>query len=181
MTFEEATSEYSVFDTASWQNLLPDSLTVVTENGKWTLRRKNQKSETGHAVDISNLMNCVQISYHQNTVDMAGGDVTADGEPDYLSIDIDIVKENDGSSANPETLKLDVDICYGDSMKYEFTISKPGLVKLHNYNGYNSLHDPGTSFGFVEESLCGLIDFFESWGFRLKREDFDFIDETLKR
>jgi hypothetical protein len=180
-TFEQATEKYSVFDTSLWQSLLPESLNVVTENGRWTLSRENRSSSIGHAVDISNLMNSVQISYHQNTVDLAGGDVTADGEPDYLSIDINIVKENKGSSANPDTLKLDVDICYGDSMKYEFTISKPGLVEVHNYNGYNSLLDPSTSFGFVEESLLGLIRFFESWGFRLRREDFNFIDESLSR
>lgn len=174
-TFEEVTSKYSVFDTEGWEDLLPKELTVVTDTGRWTLAKPVWKNGMGHATNVTGLMNCLQINYYQNTVEKENGDVTADGEPDQLEFDITMVKDNDGSDANPESLKFDVDVTYGDAMKSEFSIKMPNQVTIGHYNGYGSLYDPETSFAFDDESLENLVNFFNSFGFRLTTEDLYFL------
>ena len=170
-------SKVSIFD-PNWVKLLPEQLTVITENGEFTLKRSTDfEKSTNHAVDISNLMNCLQICYHQHTPDEHKGDVLADGEPDYLGFDIHLVKANKGDSVNPDTLKLNIDLTYGDHMQYEFTIEKPNKVEVHHYTGKNSLHDPETYWGFTDESLSELVEFFNRFGFNTHVDDYKFMDK----
>lgn len=167
----------SIFD-SNWIKFLPKSLTIKTENGEFTFSRENKIDDTlNHPIDASNLMNCLQISYYHNNLDDSDGDALANGEPDYLSFDITFVKDNNGQFANPNTLRLSVDITYGDHMQYEFTIDKPNKVSVHHYTGKNSLHDPETFWGFSNKSLQSLIDFFNRFGFETTIHDFKFIDE----
>ena len=180
-TFEQATARISVFDTEGWEKLLPKELTVLTENGSWTLEKPVWKNGMGHATNVTGLMNFVTIGYYQNTVEKADGDVTADGEPDQLVFDITMVKENDGQYSNPDTLKFDVDITYGDSMKSEFSISMPNNVSVGHYNGYGSKYDSETSFAFDEVSLESLVNFFNSFGFSITREDLAFLSTDQMR
>lgn len=169
----------SIFKSDEWSKLLPNSLTIISDTGEWELTRPNGDYGMKHATNITNLMNGLQIIYRQNTInDVWNGDVTKDGEPDYLCIDITFVKKNDGRDANPDTLSLDIDITYGDAMIHEFTIDKNG-IKVGNYNGYASKFDPKTRFGFNDESLENLIKFFNSFGFSYSKEDFSFIDKDL--
>jgi len=168
---------YSVFDSEGWKKFLPKELTVVTDTGNWTLKIPDTEYNTGHATNVTNLMNALQINYYQNTPDTEGGDVNRDGEPDQLEIDITIVKNNDGKSSNPDTLKLNIDITYGNAIVSEFTIEKPNKVHVYHYTGYGSKYDPNSFFGFDDESLLNLIKFFNSWGFQLTKEDFTFLDK----
>lgn len=165
----------SIFN-PEWSKLLPEQLIIVTENGEFTLSRESKLSDTGHPIDISNLMNCLQIIYIQHTQQEKDGDVNADGEPDYMCIDITLVKDNNGQEANPDTLKLNVDITYGDHMQYSFTIDKSG-VNVHHYTGKNSLYDPETFWGFSDESLEKLVEFFNRFGFDTTIDDYKFIDK----
>lgn len=170
-------SKVSIFD-PNWVKLLPEELTVITQDGEFTLKRSNElEKSTGHAVDISNLMNCIQICYHQHTPDEHNGDVLADGEPDYIGFDIHFVKTNSGDSANPDNLKLNIDLTYGDHMQYEFTIEKPNKVKVHHYTGKNSLFDTQTYWGFSDESLSKLVEFFNRFGFTTTPDDYKFMDK----
>jgi len=180
-TFEQATARISVFDTEGWEKLLPKELTVLTENGSWTLEKPVWENGMGHATNVTGLMNCLQINYYQNTVENADGDVTADGEPDQLEFDITMVKDNDGHDSNPETLKFDVDITYGDSMKSEFSISMPNNVSVGHYSGYGSKYDSETSFAFDEDSIGSLVRFFNSFGFSITREDLAFLTTDQMR
>lgn len=167
----------SIFD-SNWVKFLPKSLTIKTENGEFTFERENKIEDTlNHPTDASNLMNCLQISYYHNNLDDSDGDALANGEPDYLSFDITFVKDNNGKFANPNSLRLSVDITYGDHMQYEFTIDKPNKVKVHHYTGKNSLYDSDTFWGFSNKSLQSLIDFFNRFGFETTIDDFKFIDE----
>jgi hypothetical protein len=180
-TFEQVTDRISVFDTEGWESLLPKTLTIVTDSGEWTLEKPTSKFGMGHAANVTGLMNCLQINYHQNTVDEENGDVTADGEPDLLGFDITMVKDNDGSESNPETLRLDVDITYGDSMKSEFSVTMPNEVVVGHYNGYGSKYDSETSFAFDEYSIESLVRFFNSFGFSITREDLAFLTTDQMR
>jgi len=172
-------SSYSIFDSEGWKKILPEKLILVTSTGNWELKLPQENYGLGHASNITNLMNGVQIDYTQITPSSQRGEVLKDGEPDHLGIDIDIMKDNDGSSANPDTLKLNVSISYGDAMSAEFTIGKPNKVDVINYNGFNSQLDPETCFGFEDESISGLVNFFNSWGYELNKTDFTFLDKYL--
>lgn len=164
----------SIFD-PKWINLAPKQLTIVTNNGEFTLKRGNKHDNINYPVDVSNIMNLISITYFQNTA-KESGDVLADGEPDQLEIDISLVKDNSGEYANSDNLRLNVDITYGDNMQYEFTIDKPNKVKVYHYTGKNSLYDPETFWGFEDKSLQELIDFFNRFGFKTTPDDFKFID-----
>jgi hypothetical protein len=162
------TDRVSMFDENVFK-LLPPKLTVVSSTGTWTLT----KSE----FTLNNVK--AEILYNQNTVELDDeGDVTADGEPDTLEFDIHIVKNNDGTDANPDTLKLNVDMTYGDSMVSEFTIEGPNKVEPHHYTGANSMYDPNSAFGFDDESLQALVEFFNRFSdnYKLTTDDFKFLD-----
>lgn len=173
--FNESES-YSYFNSDEWVKLLPKKLIVVTNTGNWELELP-EADALGHQTNITNLMNCIQINYYQNTIRKQGGDVNKDGEPDQLEFDITIVKDNNGSESNPDNLKLNVDITYGDAMMAEFTIGMPNKVDVYHYTGYGSKYDSETFFGFDDASLDALIRFFNSWGFKLTKNEFLFIDK----
>lgn len=174
---QNESESYSVFDSEGWKKFLPKKLNLVTDNGSWVLELPQEDYGMGHPTNVANLMNCIQINYYQNTPSREDGDVTRDAEPDQLEFDITIVKNNDGNSANPDTLKLDVDITYGDAMAVEFTIEKPNKINVTHYTGFGSLYDPNSYFGFEDESLEEIVNFFNSWGYQLTTKDFTFLDK----
>lgn len=98
-------------------------------------------------------------------------DVTNDGEPDLLEFDIHFVKNERG-------IKLLVDITYGDTMAYEFSIESPNKININHYTGIGSLYDSETHFGFTDESISDLIKFFNSFnhGIKLTSKDLAFLD-----
>lgn len=174
-------SRVSIFD-SDWVKLLPKSLTIVTDNGEFELNRKNAiEKNTKYPEQIYNLMTSISIPYSQDTMEEEGGNPLADGEPDNLQFDIYIVKSNRGDSSNPDTLKLNIDMTYGDNMQCAFTIERKedGVTKVgvHHYNGKNSIYDPETYFGFTKQSLSDLVEFFNRFGFDAKPEDFKFLGD----
>jgi GMP synthase-like glutamine amidotransferase len=174
---ESEVEKYSIFDSKGWEKFLPKKLNLVTSSGNWTLELPPVDNNMGHPTNVANLMNCIQIGYYQNTPSKEDGNVNRDGEPDQLEFDITIVKDNNGSQANPDTLKLNVDITYGDSMAVEFSIEKPNKVNVFHYTGFGSKYDKDTFWGFEDDSLKELVDFFNSWGYQLTTKDFTFIDK----
>ena len=166
----------SLFD-PNWVKLLPKKLSIITNNGEFTLDVCGLEPEANGYSGIYNLMTSVSFSYAQNTIERSNDDPTADGEPDTLQFDVAVVKDNDGSEANPtKSLRLNIDLTYGDSMMYAFTIDYPNKVNVHHYNGKDSLYDPESHFGFSDESLQELVTFFNRFGFETTPEDFKFID-----
>jgi len=172
-------NKVSIFDSSEWLKLLPKKLTIINQNGEFTLDVRGLDPEDGYS-GVYNLMNSISISYSQNTIEKEDDDPTADGEPDSLQFDISIVKDNKGDEANPSnSLRLNIDLTYGDSMMYEFTIDYPNKVNVHHYNGKDSLYDPETYFGFSDESLKELVNFFNRFGFNTTTDDFKFIDSDI--
>lgn len=175
---KESNQSVSIFDD-NWVKLLPQELNIITHNGEFNLKVKGLDTEHGYP-GIYNLMNSVSFIYDQNTVEGEDGDATADGEPDTLQFDIAIVKDNKGDEANPSSsLRLNIDLTYGDAMMYAFTIDYPNKVNVHHYNGKDSLYDSETHFGFTDESLQELIKFFNRFGFTTSAKDFTFMDSDL--
>jgi len=173
-------NKISIFDSSEWVKLLPKKLTIINQNGEFTLDVKSLEPGDDGYPGIYNLMNCVSVMYSQSTLDKKDDDPTADGEPDNLQFDITMVKDNDGTESNPSnSLRLNIDLTYGDSMMYEFTIDYPNKVNVHHYNGKDSLYDPETYFGFSDESLKELVTFFNRFGFETTTGDYKFIDSDI--
>lgn len=169
----------SLFD-PNWVKLLPKKLSIITQNGDFELEVNSLDPDKYGYAGIYNLMTSVSFSYGQNTLERENDDPTADGEPDSLQFDVAVVKNNDGTQANPkESLRLNVDLTYGDSMMYAFTIDYPNKVNVHHYNGKDSLYDPETYFGFSDESLQELVNFFNRFGFTTTPADYTFMDSDL--
>jgi len=156
----------SIFDKEDWRKYLPQKLKVVTNNGHFELEQ----------TDLTINGDKMQIIWYQNTVD-GPNDANKDGEPDTIQFDISMVKTNDGTEANPDNLKLNIDVTYGDSMVSQFTISMPGETTIAHYTGFGSKYDKETEFGFEDETIKELVNFFNRFGFQLDTKDFTFIDK----
>ena len=171
-------SKISIFDSSEWVKLLPKKLTIINQNGEFTLDVKSLEPGDDGYPGVYNLMNCVSVMYGQSTLDKKDDDPTADGEPDNLQFDITMVKDNDGTESNPsKALRLNIDITYGDAMVYEFTIDYPNEVNVYHYTGKHSLHDSETYWGFSDKSLKQLVDFFNRFGFETTTDDYKFMDK----
>ena len=146
----------SYFDKEGVNNLLPKKLEIITQDGKFILNKSN--------LTINNSL--IQFDYYQSVW----------GQPDYLQFDLYLTKVNDGDVSNSDVLKLDIDIIYGNAMVSEFTITPPNKVSVEHYTGKGSMYDPETFFGFTDESLTKLVEFFNTFGYSLKLNQFLFID-----
>ena len=151
------------------KSFLPEEINIETTYGKHTLKKS----------DVMLNGDLIQITYYQNTPEENDDNVTADGEPDYLCFDIHTIKENDGSEANGDNLRLNIDMTYGDAMVSEFTIEAPNKGVPHHYTGANSLYDPKFVFGFDDKSLQAFVDFFNRFSdnYNLTKDDFKFLDK----
>jgi len=148
------------------KKLLPENLNLITTNGQFELELK----------DVMLNGDLIQIAYYQNTFEKTG-DALGDGEPDYLEIDIHTLKDNDGTKANPDTLRLNIDITYGDSMMFSFTIDKKDKVKVHHYDGINSKYDSETFFYFSDDTINDLVELFNRFDdYQLSSDDYKFLD-----
>jgi anthranilate/para-aminobenzoate synthase component II len=134
---------------------LPKSLSIYTSDGSFNLNLGQSTRET----DI------IRAIYSHETSHK-------DGEPDSLSLDIHLVKNENG-------FKTIVDIIYGDNCKHQISIEKPNKVRVSVYNGVRSVNDSSTHFGFEDKSISDLCKFFNSFnfGYSLKPEDLVSIDK----
>ena len=156
----------STFD-QEMKKLLPEEIHIENTYGKHTLKKK----------DVMLNGDLIQIVYYHDTASEKN-DVSADGEPDYLCIDIHTLKQNDGTEANGENLRLNIDISYGDAMVFSFTIEAPNKVNPHHYTGIGSMHEEDTKFHFEDKTLEELITFFNRFSdkYKLTKADFNFLD-----
>ena len=139
------------------KKLLPQELKIVSSNGEFTLKL------TDYLVNLPK----IYTSYHHSTPEKTD-DVLSDGEPDYLCVDLNMMKVDD-------KLEINVEITYGDAMMFEFKVSK-GKIDVFHYNGFGSKFDPNYKFYFSEESIMDLLHFFNRFGFGLERNEFNFLD-----
>jgi hypothetical protein len=132
-----------------------------------------------HKLELKDVLlngDLIQIIYYHNTFEKSG-DALGDGEPNYLEIDIHTLKDNDGTKANPDTLRLNIDITYGDSMMFSFTIDKDNGLNVHHYDGVNSKYDSESQFYFSDDTIKDLVEFFNRFDdYQLTPKDFTFLD-----
>jgi hypothetical protein len=171
-------SNISIFQQDWFEKLLPEKLTIKSIPKLKNLNFDQSLSDNKEEDKIYTLFkndctidnDLVQFNYYQNTVKNPN-DVNEDGEPDFLGFDIFFVKNENG-------LKLLVDITYGDTMVYEFSIETPNKINIIHYTGKGSLHDTETHFGFTKESIKDIVKFFNAFnhGIDITEEDLYFMD-----
>lgn len=169
----------SIFQQDWFEKLLPDTIKIHS----FPNIKKINFDQSLSDVDLSDVVyvlekndctisgDLIQFNYYHNTVENPE-DVTNDGEPDLMEFDIHFVKNGTG-------IKLLVDISYGDSMVYEFSIESPNKINIIHYNGIGSLYDSETHWAFKDESIKDLVKFFNAFnhGIKLTEKDFSFLDE----
>ena len=167
--FNDNSERISIFS-QDWKKLAPKELFVINSYGQWKFIIKD--------LLINDPVFSLSYFNDSEAKRVEKEDVLADGEPDFLTFDISVVKSNDGRGSNPDSLKLNIDVTYGDNMASEFTIQAPNIVEPHHYNGTNSVLDSETIFAFTYESLQKLAEFFNRFddNFKLTPEDFKFLD-----
>lgn len=144
------------------EDIFPKHVSIYTTDGSYKLVKSDLTREHG-------ILRCF---YYHNTPDENHGDVTVDGEPDTLAFDIHVLDTESGR-------RLKIDLTYGDSMKYEFSIESPDKVKIFHYNGIGSRLDSDTHFGLTKKSIQDFIKVFEYLNpkLKLKVSDFKFLDK----
>jgi hypothetical protein len=152
--FNESINIYDI----DWHNIVPKYLTVVKDD-------RNTKFKCGN---IMKHFDMVQVTY-----DTDQGEIW--GVPDTLEFDVYFVKP--GGKID-KSLRLDIDITYGNLVTSEFSITTPNKVNVIQYTSYHSKFDPSnTVFAFDEDSLEKLIKFFNVFnGVNVSREQFNFLD-----
>ena len=159
------------------KKIFPNQLEIYTSENNYILKKS----------DVTLENNVIRALYYQNTA--SDGNVTKDGEPDILSLDIHF-------NENEKGFKTLVDIIYGDQMKSAFSIEQPNIVRVIHYNGIGSVADKHSQFGFEDKSINDLVEFFNSTSFKnymhimctpgqnnsnleykLSSKDFNFIDK----
>ena len=151
----------SIFQQDWFEKLVPNEIRIVNLGKEYTLD-KNDCTING---------DLVQFNYYHTTIKNPN-DVSKDGEPDLLEFDIHFVRNDKG-------IKLLVNISYGDNMACEFTIETPNKINVGHYTGIGSIYDPKTHWGFKDETILDLVEFFNrfSHGIKLTPQDLSFIDE----
>lgn len=148
--FEEYNGSYN----EDWVKYLPESFTFI----------KGDETYTRYKTDnIMNHADMVQIMYEPMGENW--------GNPDDLQFDLYFVMDG--------TIRIDVDITFGDLVVSEFTVESPNKVEVVEYTSYGSKFDPSnTVFAFTEESLQDLIGFLNHVDNRLEltRDKFNFLD-----
>lgn len=142
-----------------WDKISPEYLTVI----------KDGRNTKFHCGNIMKNFDMVQVTY-----DTVPGEIW--GVPDTLEIDVYFVKP--GGKMN-KSLRLDIDITYGNLVASEFSITSPNKVSVIEYTSYHSKFDPSnTVFAFDEESIDRLIKFFNTFNeINVSRDQFNFLDK----
>ncbi len=143
-------NESSIYD-KSWESFLPEEITLI-KDGEHIFKKGN----------IMINADMVQITYSNKEV----------GYPNTL--EFDIYFSNNGS------IKLDIDITYGDLVASEFSIESPNKVTVGQYTSYHSKFDPSnTVFALDNKSLSEFVNFLNKFnGMKLSVSDFKFLDKS---
>ena len=144
----------------SIKEIFPKLIKIYSTSGNFTLR----------LADFTREGNVIKADYYHNT--FKNSNHLRDGEPDFLIFDFHFVNNESG-------LKTIVDITYGDSTKYSFSVEAPNKITVSNYNGIDSLLDSDTQFGFEDETIEDLVNLFNNFSsdYKITKKDFSFIDK----
>jgi GMP synthase-like glutamine amidotransferase len=144
----------------SIKEIFPKLVKIYSTTGNFTLT----------LADFTREGNVIKADYYHSTYKESNP--LRDGEPDFLIFDFYFVNNEAG-------LKTIVDITYGDSTKYAFSIEAPNKITITHYNGIDSLLDSDTQFGFEDETILDLVKLFNNFStdYDITKEDLVFLDK----
>lgn len=138
---------------------LPEEIELFTSNGNFNYKLTN----------VYNDVHAIKSTYTKNIKKEDSGELVID-EPENLQLDFNYQNQEDKQSIN-------VCITYGNSVKYDFLIERPNILKITSYSGFGSKLDSGSKFGFSNEAIIGLVEFLNSLGFEFTEKHFQFLDK----
>lgn len=150
MRYIKRYNETFVYD-SSWESYLPETITILSSKMRHTFKKGNVMLNA----------NMLQITYESNEWGSAS------------TLEFDIYISQNGS------LRLDIDITFGDAVVSEFYIEAPSKVGVTQYTSYHSKFDRNnTVFALTDDSLIDFINFLNKFdGIHVGRKDFNFLDK----
>ena len=144
--------------TSGLENGIPKKLELYTHFGNFNYLLINVLND-GHVIK--------GIYHKQYKVSDEG---LVENEADRLTLQFNFHTENG-------ELKILGQILHGGSLKYEYSMLKPNILRLISYDGFGSRMDSDSKFGFGDDTVKSLVRFINSFGFKLTIDNFKFLDK----
>jgi GMP synthase-like glutamine amidotransferase len=97
-------------------------------------------------------------------------EILVENEPNKLILQFNFHNNEDG-------IKILGQIIYGASLKYEFSMLRPNILRMINYDGFGSRMDSDSKFGFDDDTVKSIVNFLNSFDFEFTVDHFKFLDK----
>jgi anthranilate/para-aminobenzoate synthase component II len=149
---------YESLITSGLENEIPKKLELYTHTGNFNYLLINVLND-GHVIK--------GVYHKQHKMSDEG---LVENESERLTLQFNFHTENG-------ELKILGQILHGGSLKYEYSMLKPNILRLINYDGFGSRMDSDSKFGFDDETVKSLVRFINGFGFKLTIDNFKFLDK----
>lgn len=143
------------------EKFAPSEISLYTSNGNFDYFFRDC------SVDNSTL----RINYYKKKNDPKKSTHLDIDEPQLFIIQFYFHEEVD------KGIRVNVSMIYGGSVKFEFSLEKPNLLKVFNFNGFGSKFDAETKFALSDESIVELCKLFNNMGYSLTEKHFEFLNK----
>lgn len=139
----------------------PEQLSLYTSNGNFTYQLGN----------VYNDGLSIKSTYYSVQSDETQFEYLPIEEPSNLYLELSTHTNEEGQQ------KFTVDIVYGKSQKFNFSIQRPDLLQVTGYNGFGSKFDGESKFSFSDSSIKDFVKSLNEIGFRFTEKHFQFMDK----
>ena len=138
----------------------PKEISLYTSNGNFTYELRN----------VYNDGSSIKSTYFRKFDDVETKFLPID-EPSNFYIELHMHTNYENKQ------KFIVDVVYGKSPKFQFTIERPNILQVTNYNGFGSKFDAESKFALSDESIKDFINCLNEMDFDFTEKHFQFMDK----
>ena len=138
----------------------PKEISLYTSNGNFTYELRN----------VYNDGSSIKSTYFKKFDDVETKFLSID-EPNNFYIELHMHTNYKNQQ------KFIVDIVYGKAPKFQFTIERPNILQVTNYNGFGSKFDAESKFALSDESIKDFINCLNEMDFDFTEKHFQFMDK----
>ena len=138
----------------------PKEISLYTSNGNFTYELRN----------VYNDGSSIKSTYFKKFDDVKTKFLPID-EPSNFYIELHMHTNYKNQQ------KFIVDIVYGKAPKFQFTIERPNILQVTNYNGFGSKFDAESKFALSDESIKDFINCLNEMDFDFTEKHFQFMDK----
>ena len=138
----------------------PEQLSLYTSNGNFTYQLRNVYND-GLSIKATYSAQSDEIEFEYLPIE----------EPSNLYLELSTHTNEEGQQ------KFTVDIVYGKSQKFNFSIQRPDLLQVTGYNGFGSKFDGESKFSFSDISIKDFVKCLNEIGFEFTEKHFQFMDK----